>query len=80
MFAVDEQGMLLWVADKLLRECIVAREDMFNMKCRLSSYSYKKTASFFWKQHLSITLASRLLASVILLYSQDNRLGQVVTV
>jgi hypothetical protein len=77
VFAVDEHGMLSRDAEKMLRKCIVAREDRQNVEGHLSTWS-RRTFSAFWRQRLSITLVRRL-ASVIMLHTQrDYRLGQVV--
>jgi hypothetical protein len=74
VFAVDEYGMLSRDAERLLRECIVTREDRLDVEGRLSTWSCR-TFSSFWRQRLSITLVRRL-ASVILLRAQrDYRIG-----
>jgi hypothetical protein len=74
VFAVDKYGMLSRESEKLLRECIVTREDRLDMEGRLSTWSCG-TFSSFWRQRLSITLVRRL-ASVILLRAQRHyRIG-----
>jgi hypothetical protein len=70
VFALDEYGALSPDAERLMRECIVAREDRLDLEGNLSTWSCR-TFSSFWRQRLSVALVRRL-ASVILLRAQRD--------
>jgi hypothetical protein len=71
VFAVDAYDMMSRDGQTLLRECIAVREDRLDVEGCHSTWACR-TFSCFWKQRLSVTLARRLLACLILLRAQGD--------
>ena len=74
VFAVADYGMLLPDAGVLLRECVQARGDRLDVEDDLATWACR-SFSAFWRQRLSLVLATGLAGCVLRQAQRDWRLG-----
>jgi len=74
VFALADYGMLSPDASRLLRECIVARADRLDVEDGLATWACRSFSSF-WRQRLSVVLATGIAECVLRQAQRDWRLG-----
>ena len=74
VFAVADYGMLSPDARQLLRECVEARADRLDVEDGLATWACR-SFSAFWRQRLSVVLATGVACCVLRQAQRDWRLG-----